>query len=60
MSTDTFNRVQNEINASLEMLKTCTDPAKRHDVLISLKRLMAEIERLSADSINRIQGNSAK
>jgi hypothetical protein len=58
MSADTFNRVQGEINASLEMLRVCTDPGKRHDLLASLRRLIAEIECLSADSINRLQGNN--
>jgi hypothetical protein len=57
MGNEPFNRVQSEINASLEMLKICTDPGKRHDLLISLRRLIAKIERLSADSINRLQGN---
>jgi hypothetical protein len=57
MDTERFNQIQHEISAILEELKVCSDPVERHDLLLALRLLIAEIERLSADSINKLQGN---
>jgi hypothetical protein len=57
MDTERFTQIQHEISATLEELKVCGDPVERHDLFLALRLLIAEIERLSADSINKLQGN---
>jgi hypothetical protein len=57
MDTERFNQIQHEFSAILEELKVCCDPVERHDLCLALRLLIAEIERLSANSINKLQGN---
>jgi len=50
MQSGAFPQLQNEFNANLEILKVTKDPAKRHELLINLRRLLATIESLAQDN----------
>lgn len=58
MERDGFPKLQNEFNANLEILKVTKDPAKRRELLINLRRLLAAIEGLAQD--NSVNGIGAK
>lgn len=49
MADATISQLQTEINANLEILKATGDPAKRREVILTLKKLFAEIDRLAAE-----------
>ena len=55
MDIKRFDEIWREVNAILEKLRACSDLAERHDFVLALKLRVAEIESLSADSINKLQ-----
>lgn len=48
MASEEINRIQVEINAKLEKLKTVNNPAERRELILALKKLFTEIDRLEA------------
>jgi hypothetical protein len=45
MASERFNRIQGEINLTLEKLKTAADYGERRELLIDLRKLFADLER---------------
>jgi hypothetical protein len=54
MSNERFNKVQAEINLKMKKLKVTKDPVLRHDLLVALRPLLSELDKLAAQSINEL------
>jgi hypothetical protein len=49
MSGERFNQAQDEINTKLEKLKSSNNPAQRRDLMVALRQLLTEIDKLVAN-----------
>jgi len=56
MSNEHFKRVQDEITLKMEKLSATKDPVLRRDLLVALRPLLSELDRLAAQSINELLG----
>ena len=54
MSNEHFKRVQDEINLKMEKLSATKDPILRRDLLVALRPLLSELDKLAAQSINEL------
>jgi hypothetical protein len=54
MSNEHFKKVQDEINLKMEKLSATKDPVLRRDLLVALRPLLTELEKLAAQSINEL------
>jgi hypothetical protein len=46
MANDQFNKIQAELNAALDKLKTTRDPTKRRELPVAVRMLIAALEKL--------------
>ena len=60
MSNECFNKVQAEINFKMEKLKATKDPVLRRDLLVALRPLLTELDKLAAQSINELLEGECK
>lgn len=54
MSNEHFKKVQDEINLKMEKLSATKDPVLRRDLLVALRPLLTELDKLAAQSINEL------
>jgi hypothetical protein len=54
MSNEHFKRVQDEITLKMEKLSATKDPVLRRDLLVALRPLLNELDKLAAQSISEL------
>jgi hypothetical protein len=60
MSNELFKKIQDEITLKMEQLNETNDPVLRRDLLLSVRSLLNELDKLAAQSINELLDSERK